>query len=340
MLAVSFGSVIMSFRQVRYCLVCFGGFIAALCVANRPRFWWQEVFCSAALYWLPLALLSMLYLVRLVLVSWPSRSLLVLGAICCYAYVVIHTVVILAPYLFYERWPQLSSSPPLKELSGVWIECLSDPRSAGEIEQLIERNDPTIVFLGGNSTADVVSTDTMKRYPHMARTSSTGQGSILLLSKIPFGLPVADDLGIEAFPGGVFVLEPEGEAPVEIGVMSMEPSTSQDVFERNRITSRRLASLMRNSHAPRLVVAQFNTTPFSQQMAIYPEQARLRSLMFGTGLGEFLGTSSPFVAAPTSNVFVSRNFVRNTFERVHLKSCKHPGLSFTIRYARDSAEVG
>jgi hypothetical protein len=312
-------------------LVCFGGILAALCVANRPRFWWQELFCSAALLWLPLALLALLYLVRLVLMSRPSRSLLTLGAIGCYGYIVTHTVLILAPYLTYDRWPQFSGLPT-KELSGLWIECPPDAGSPGDIERLIGRIDPTIVILGDGSTADQLSVDTVKRYPHRMHTSSMEQGNIVLLSQIPFGSQVAEDLGIEAFPGGVFVLQPEGMLPVEVGVMTMKPSTSQDIFERNRITSRRLASLMRNSHAPRLVAAQFNTTPFSPLMSIYPEQARLRSLMFGMGLQTLWGFERAPFAGATSNVFVSRDFVRQAFERIRIPECTHPALSFVVKF--------
>jgi hypothetical protein len=137
-------------------------------------------------------------------------------------------------------------------------------------------------------------------------------------------------LGIEAFPGGVFVLQQEGSAAIEIGVMRLERSISSEVFERNRVTSRRLASLMRNSDEPRLVVAQFGTTPFSQLMAIYPKQARLRSLMFGMELSKMFEIAWPALVSPGSNIFVSRDFTRQTLELIHLPGCQSPLIFFRV----------
>ncbi len=319
----------MSLRKTVHFLICIGGLLAALCLANRPRFWWQELFCGAALCWLPLALLALIYLIHSVWANRSARTWLSFGAIWCYVYAVVHTAIILAPYLHYKRWSKAFSSPT-NQMSALWSECPINPDSSVELQRQIGRLEPSVLIILGGLSADLSSSVFLNRYPYTARTSSVEKGGILLISKSPFGPPRADDLGIEAFPGGVFVLQKEGSAAIEIGVMRLERSISSEVFERNRVTSRRLASLMRNSDEPRLVVAQFGTTPFSQLMAIYPKQARLRSLMFGMELSKMFEIAWPALVSPGSNIFVSRDFTRQTLELIHLPGCQSPLIFFRV----------
>ena len=76
--------------------------------------------------------------------------------------------------------------------------------------------------------------------------------------------------------------------------MTLLPALSRQSLESSRITSRRLASIMRSSSAPRIVFAQFNTTPFSQVRSIYSDQVKLLSLDYGShSLGPLLIYRSP-----------------------------------------------
>jgi hypothetical protein len=325
--------VIINFRRVVHTLVCLFGFLAALCLANRPRYWWQELFCSFALYWYPFALVALVWLLRAICRRGGERSWISAAALCCYAYISVYVIVITAPYFFYNKW-QIARSDGGEALSGLWIECGSNRDTSSEIERLIERRDPTIVLISGVSSLELLEIDSLSRFVHRTRSASDEKGGLRLFSRLPFGLHITDNLGIEAFPGGVFVLEPQGMIPIEVGVMTLDRSTSQSIFERNRVTARRLASLMRNSHAPRVVVAQFGTTPFSQLMNLYAEQTRMRSLMFGIGLHKTFDMENPLVAVTDSNVFVSRDLTREVFERIHLPQCKRAALFFRIQYAK------
>lgn len=314
-------------------LACSIGYMLALCVANRPRFWWQEALCSHTLYWMPLALIAF---GGLVIFNCRRRAPLVrvvsLLAVGCYGYVITSAAATLLPYASFHQWPEVSDERAFT-VSGIWVDEWSQSDRSTELERIITEKGPTLVMVSGEFSPALLTTAIAQRFPHQARTESVERGGITILSSLPFRPDPIDELGIEAFPGGLFILEPPNHAAIELGVMTLERSTSQEVFERNRITSRRLSSLMRNSHQPRIVAAQFSTTPFSQLMGVYPRQARLRSVMYGLGLFATFRETSGRPAAPQSNIFISRDFARKNFERIDLAGPRRDALFFALQMA-------
>jgi hypothetical protein len=319
---------------LRFFVVYPAGLFAALCVANRPRFWWQEIFCSLALYWLPLAVLATAWLLwssyaRASQLRSSIASWLLWGAIVCYGYVIVSMGSVLAPYLWYSRWYQ----PPNQDtpvISGLWIDGWSTRDRLSDLREVLSRTEPMVVMVSGEFAGLEQSLDPLKFLPYRARTSSAENGGISIFSAIPIGAEKIDHLGVEAFPGGVFSLYPPGGRSIELGVMALVRSTTQEQFERNRITARRLSSVMRSSRAPLIVAAQFSTTPFSPFMAVYSEQVRLRSIMFGLGLYKTFNMENPVVISTDSNIFVSQDFSRVSFERIYLPMRERAALFFRV----------
>jgi hypothetical protein len=320
--------------RLRISLVCLSGFFGALCVANRPRFWWQEIFCSLALYWLPLAVLAIVWLTRIsharaTHLRCRIAPWILWGAIVCYGYMIVSMGSVLAPYLWYSRWPQ----PPNQDapiISGLWIDGWSTRDTLSDLREVLLRTKPMVVMVSGDFAGLEPSLDVLKFLPYRARTSSAENGGISIFSAIPIGAEHIDHLGVEAFPGGVFSLYPPGGRSIELGVMALVRSTSQEQFERNRITARRLSSVMRSSRAPRIVAAQFSTSPFSPFVGVYSEQVRLRSVMFGLGLYKTFNMENPFVMTTDNNIFVSQDFSRVSFERIHLPMRERAALFFKV----------
>ncbi len=226
----------------------------------------------------------------------------------------------LLPYLYYNRWPQGILDTPCK-ISGVWIDHWSRRDSFDQIYAVVDSKHPSTVIVSGELSESDLKASFLELFPYRAKTSSQENGGITILSRVPIASNYIDDLGVDAFPGGVFTLKPESCQEIELGVMALVPSKNQGDLQRNLITARRLSSLMRNSDALRIVTAQFSTTPFSAIMAIYPEQTRLRSLMYG------LGIKNLFSAQTGSNVFVSREFARVSYELLH-----YPGRARAMQY--------
>jgi hypothetical protein len=236
------------------------------------------------------------------------------------------------PYLFFSRWKdidgaKLSSS---LELSGIWIDSWKSNEPTEHITELLKVKLPDLVIISGRNTDAVMSKIPIKYYQHRVVTSPAAEGEISIASKISFATDKISELGLLAFPGGVISLNIPGYRRVELGVMALEPSLSGESFERNRVTARRLSSLMRNSIETRIVAASFNTTPFSQIASIYTEQTRMRSLMFGLGLLKTYNMLNPWSSFTYSNVFVSKDIKREKFERISLKDRTHAALYFKV----------
>jgi hypothetical protein len=242
----------------------------------------------------------------------------------CYTYCVVFAVSCLWPYAHFRGFNHSSDERGFS-LSGLWIDRWSPHERLVDVQQLILRRKPTLVVFSGYLS------EGLDDYAHRAVTASLENGGIRILSQIPIASQQIDQLGLESFPGGVFTLQPPSGPAIEVGVMALKPSMSQEIFERNRITARRLSSLMRNSSAPRLVAAEFATTPFSSFVSVYSEQAKLRSLMFGQGLLKTFNLESPLALSNDSNVFVSRDLEPVVFERIILPGRARSVLYFEVR---------
>jgi hypothetical protein len=72
--------------------------------------------------------------------------------------------------------------------------------------------------------------------------------------------------------------------PVIIGAFDLLPPWKQEDFLRSRLTSRRLASLLKYETTPRIVLGAFRTSATSQVVNMYPDQLRLRALSFDSGI--------------------------------------------------------
>jgi len=322
-------------RRVAYLLVCFAGYFVALCIANRPRFWWQEVLCSRALYWLPFAFAAVWFLVRGVVREGAERAWLRGGALACFVYAIAFALWKIVPYVYYSHWSSVADDSGAR-MRGIWVDSWSAADRVAELGRTITSKQPSVVMIAGIAPNDALRDPLFETFPYRARTATVDPvdgelPSIAIASKIPFAAGSIDQLGLEALPGGVFPLQLSNSAVLELGVMALMPSDSQAAFERNRITSRRLSSLMRNSKAPRVVAAQFYTTPFSQFMAVYPEQTKMRSLMYGIGLYKTVDMNNPLSNSTESNVFVSRDITRLEFERIRIRGRARAMLYFQVQ---------
>gem|GEM_PF-1666998 len=329
-------------RRVIFLIVCLTGYFLALCVANRPRFWWQETLCSNALYWLPFALVALVFLSGDLIRKRTTRPWMLWSAVVCYGYASVFMLCKLFPFVHYNRWPLVIEDSE-SNVRGLWVDGWSAADRVAELNEVISVKQLSVVMIAGTAPHEALRDPLLDLFPYRATTApvepANGEHvSIAIFSKVPFTSERIDQFGVEALPGGVFPLQLPNGAVLELGVMSLVPSDSQQSFERNRITSRRLSALMRSSSAARIVAAQFSTTPFSQFMAVYPEQVKMRSLMYGIGLYKTFDMNNFSNYSTESNVFVSHNVARIEFERIRVEGRSRAMLYFHVQVARDLRE--
>ncbi len=241
-------------------------------------------------------------------------------------------------------WPYVSSghaqvqqTTSTATVRGVWVDTWGLSDDPDGLLAALHRLAPTVVAVSGNISEELSRIIPVELYPHRMKLQAQSSREMLVISQVPFGRGLNADLGVNAEVGGFIPLEVATTKTVRLGLLDLTQAVTQAQFERNRISSRRLSSLVRNSADTRIVVGQFSATPFSQLVAIYTQQAKVRSLRFDSGL---LG-SLPLLAFCRTNcpaqVFVSKDVTPGTFEEVKLPGRNRPGLFFDVRVPLDEA---
>jgi hypothetical protein len=231
-------------------------------------------------------------------------------------------------YIHFPAWKKVER--PLFSLSGLWIDSFSGESEQELVDRVIKRYAPDVVVLSGKSVDGKARVSVGAMYPHRLGTRAGAAGGIAILSQIPFASPAMRELGFDALPGGVATLVVANERVLELGVLLLEPSRDQDSFERNRISSRRLSSLMRNSFESRVVVGNFASSPFSMLSSVFNEQSRMNSMAFGGGIRQTIQVLDNTGFASGRNVFASRDMIRERFELIAEPSRKSPIVFFSV----------
>lgn len=314
------------------------GLLAVLCVANRPRFWWQEAFCGLAPYWLPAAFVMLVLLVCYARRCMGVAMWFVWVGIISYAYLCVAMGAKVWPYVFHSPWVK----PPMDEssvLTGLWIDSWGQHEDLSALVRLIQDKSASLVILSGTVSGSEQEPALQSLFPHYNSTTPQRDGQVRLWSQFSFADHAVRNLGIRALPGGLFSLQLANGKKIEVGVLSLLPSANQLDFERNRISSRRLSALIRSSRLPRIVAAEFSTTPFSQLVAIYPEQARVRPLLHKADahFSRIPGYSRDLIA--DSTVFVSKDFTQITFEQLRVPWRERFMLFFRVQLLDNETPV-
>ncbi len=238
--------------------------------------------------------------VVLIWLIWRSRehgarsSLAFWLALVTHGYVFCFMGLKALPYVYYSQ-----KSSKLDEhsqyLSGIWIDGWSSDDSPAHILAAAKKLNPELLLVAGSHLESLPKLLTDLGFAEVVQVDSVDNKSIFIASARPFSPEKVTNLGVNSWPGGVFSQSLSDGSEIQIGVITLERSLNQGRFERNRVTARRLSSIMRDSDKTRLVFGQFSATPFSQFVSVYSEQARMNSLMFGRGL------------AGTANIFASKN---------------------------------
>lgn len=333
-------------------LVAFVGIVLALCILNRPRFWWQEQIVAFTPYWIAFAIVAAIWLIRALCRSLPGafkgsllailRKLYLAISVCCYGYVLAVTSYRALPYIYYPSSHKHtlpgSASATFKIL---WIDGLSSEDTLAETKALraIKEVDLSVVSSAPRSKLHPRVLEGVPLFASAPFVERSAGGEIALYSRLPFGSRRLTNLGVAALPGALFEVLLREDLTIELGVMTLLPALSAESLERSRITSRRLASLMRSSQGLRVVLAQFNTTPFSQLRGIYLDQARLAPLRsYGMRMpsallidlplfnGPFKGANSErsdLLNRTVGEVLVSKDIAMASYNEIELA----PGLS-------------
>jgi hypothetical protein len=157
---------------------------------------------------------------------------------------------------------------------------------------------------------------------------------LLVLSQFEPSEESRVSLGLDALPGLFLSLQVPQVGPVLLGALDLIPAASQDDFFASKVTSRRLATLMRYREEPRIVAGNFNATPFAPLVNMYRRQLSMRSVMFGQGLIRTFDRTGPLVRLTLDNAFVSKDVAVIGFQAIEGISERRTTLAWRLRVTR------
>ncbi len=271
----------------------------ALALANRARFWWQEFLVNNALLLFIPCLGACLYIC--LRRSSGRSSLLLKGlAVVLFVYHGGFLISVLSPYVTADPQLERMRGSVLGEFSVGYIERFE---SLSQIMQFSDRDNPQILVVHDfplnalSEMQDIFSdAQVVLNGPDMG---------ILIATKFPVSKQIAPTLGLHAYAGRVLQIRVNKQLKLLLGVLALQPSKNSESLERNRITSRRLATVMRNGEGPRMALLSLSATPLSQFSYIFQDQTDMTSLFYNIGWRGYLTPDKKFGFRELHNIFVS-----------------------------------
>jgi hypothetical protein len=238
------------------------------------------------------------------------------------------------PYLYAapKRYSSLSYSLPtriaLLDLTERGEEASLDALSFAEIES------PDVLIVA-RFTETPLPSGVRSWYPHVLVSSTTSGRTVEIFSKAPSHPPERTEYGYGALPGVLGSFETPDGVLFQLGAFDLMLSSSQDSFNKSRLTSRRLASALKYSAEPRIVVGAFRASVTSQLVNMYSDQLKLRSIFFDGGLSRLWRCLVGSIALSQNlNAFTAKNIELLGQREVPPNSQGLAAILFTVRVPR------
>ena len=300
--------------------------LLTLCVFNYPRIWWQEAINSLALLWGPLLLISIGIEIRGMFrrrVTVYRSISLALQVACCFS-----VISIVIPYITYSK----NNGRDLGYSAPISILLVDDSARGLTTTEGAPLPTSDIVVIVGSMQGHTVHVENDGELPYAVQSASEREPKVEIRSRFPFNDTAKRDVGYKALPAvfGTFAVS-EGTF-LEIGAFDLKPSLSQEDFVASRLTSRRIATLLRFSTTPRMVLGAFHAPITSQIVDMYPDQVRLKSVLFNQGIsGLWRRIKEVFSWGSALNAFVAKNIILERVTEYEYERDGWRGISFVAR---------
>ena len=247
---------------------------------------------------------------------------------------VVKVVSITWPYMYSppKSYSSLSYSVPTR-IAFIDVTKRGEEISS-RVVKLIEAKAPDVLIINRYTDTSLIGASE-GLYPYVLRSSLSSERTVEVFSKSPIPSPTRSEYGFGALPGVFGIFETADGVRFQLGAMDLLLSFSQEAFNRSRLTSRRLASALKYSSQPRIVVGAFRASITSQLVDMYVDQLKLRSLFFNSGVGSLVQSFiDALYLSRNVNAFMARNI--EVDERGELRSDVHGfvAVSFTVRIPR------
>jgi hypothetical protein len=301
--------------------------VLAVCHLNHPRLWVQDLLCSASLYWIPFVALDFARNIwRALRRGWLPAWRLAL--VLAQAYLVVRIIELALPFY-------VTSPPPTEEL-GREVRVLFShvdfqPDGVPLLAKEVAARKPDIIVLTGDQGDLDVAQEALPQMPSVFSSAQSGPRGVRVLSAFTAQPGGETSLGIGVLPSIFVRLRVSNSNTLLLGALDLLPAASQDDFFRSKVTSRRVATLMRYAPEPRMVIGSFEATPFAPLVSMYVRQVHLRSVMFGRGLWRTFDVRDPLIRLTLDHAFVSDNMEVSSLDMIEGISQRRVSFAFAAR---------
>jgi endonuclease/exonuclease/phosphatase (EEP) superfamily protein YafD len=266
-----------------------------------------ELFSNFRVYYLLASLL-------LVVVVGQLKRTSQLAQLVVFGVLVFNIVWILPWYLPHPQ--QTSASDTQRMLRVLTFNINTENDHWDEIAEAVNRLNPDIAaIIETTAQAETALAQRLPKLPHTYRTTSVG---MTIFSRLPLITPRT-----QVFPHGVVLVTqiqggPAGE-PVELVVTHpIVPIRPRQFQQRNLLLAELTEYLRQNPQPSRIVLGDFNLTPWSPYYIDWFKNTKLHNTRFGFGVEpswiepatyvHYPWPITAFLKIPIDHIFVTRNF--------------------------------
>jgi len=258
------------------CAGILGGFV-------NPRDWWQEAIASFFIYWY-----GLYFFLLFIYLKFVKRSVFNLSNLSVIVPFILTTVSLTDAVSVFQRPPRRAShdNTTLEWMNVAAVTPEPDtPISVEQLSQFLNNtNNDLVVLFDAELIGDLGIL--RQRYPIERKIAPYPWKRIDLFSRYRIVENSEVSLGFETRDAEVLQFRTPENKRFWLGVMNLNPAARPEFFESTRLTGRRMASFLKNTDGPRLLVAQFGVTLLSRLYLMYPRQLGLRE---STATGHFWG---------------------------------------------------
>lgn len=203
-------------------------------------------------------------------------------------------------------------------------------RNPEELVALVNREQPDIIGLIELTPGYLAGLEEMARsYPYRFEAPEVGFFGLAVYSKLPLSDAEIVYFGASVPPSIIAMLE-IGGSEVELLLAHPYPPTSADLTDSRNLQLREIASYVRTSERPTIMLADLNTALWSPFYRQFIDQSGLINARHGFGVG---GTWPPsrLLGVPIDHIFLSPEIAVNDFEVLPAMGSDHLPVAATVR---------
>lgn len=284
-----------------------------------PRFWIQEVFQNLGAYLLFLHLIVLIGTFYLKIeFGRYFKFILPIQIICIIYYIAFLWSFFFGAPLYYDSELVDSSHYENSSLNQIETDKGLNQQKLGvlfanvytantqyqDLKKTISNYKPDLIGLVEINREWIRELNLSGEYPYHFEIPREDNFGIAIYSKYPFNEEAQSNFGEDIAPAIFSVVRLPNNKNLNITVLHCMPPLSQDALYHNRLLLRRVASKVRFTEDPTIIMGDLNATPYSSYYKRIVNWANLRNAFWGAGLIRTWNVWNPLIRLQLDHIFI------------------------------------